>query len=110
MRRIIAGLMLGSVVMGSAAGAAVVNSARLAPMQPAEFGQINNRAVLGLAASQGDQCTPDSAGKGCEGLGSLDGNALPVIAGVGAVAIGVAIAAGSGGSGGSDNSGNPSSP
>lgn len=102
MRKTIAGLMIGVLALGSAAGAVAATAVPFEPVKSAEFGQINNRAVLGLTAAQAEECTPDSAGNGCppggEEGGFLNGNALPVIAGIGVVAIGVAVAAGGGSS------------
>lgn len=109
MRKAIAGILIGCVALSGAAGAFAASSAPFTPVQPAAFGELNNRAVLGLAAAQGETCTPDSAGNGCapgnEGGGFLDGNGLLLVAGVGAVAIGAAVAGGGGG-----GSGSPSSP
>ncbi|MBA4008157.1 MAG: hypothetical protein C0486_05175 [Erythrobacter sp.] len=102
MRKTIAGLMIGVLSLGSAAGAVAATAVPFAPVKPAEFGQLNNRAVLGLAVAQAEDCTPDSAGNGCpaggEEGGFLGGNALPVIAGVGVVGVAIAVAAGGGSS------------
>lgn len=104
MRKAIAGLMIGIFAIGSAAGAVAAVAVPLPQAEPAQFGQLNNRAVLGLAAAQAEPCTPDSNGNGCpagaEEGGFLGGNALPVVAGLGVIVVGVAVAAG----------GSPSSP
>lgn len=104
MRKAVTGLMIGVLAIGSAAGAMAAVAVPLAQVEPSQFGQLNNRAVLGLAAVQAENCTPDSNGNGCpaggEEGGFFDNNGLLVIAGVGAVGIGVAVAAG----------GSPSSP
>lgn len=110
MRKSIAALMIGAFAVSSAVGAMAAVAVPLPPVGPTEFGQLNNRAVLGLAAAQTADCTPDSNGNGCptggEEGGFLDGNALPVVAGIGAVVAGIAIASG----GSSDTPGSPSSP
>lgn len=102
MRKAIAGLLVGCVALCGAAGAVAATSAPFKPVQPAQFGQMNNRAVLGLATAAAQECTPDSAGNGCpaggEEGGFFDGAGLPIVAGVGAVAIGVAVAGGGGSS------------
>lgn len=99
MRKAVAGLMIGLFAIGSAAGAMAAVTVPLSQVEPAQFGHLNNRAVLGLVAAQAD-CTPDSNGNGCpaggEEGGFFDGNGLIVIAGVGAVGIGVAVASGGG--------------
>lgn len=98
MRKTIAGLIIGVLAFSTAGGALAAAAVPFVPVEPAKFGQINNRAVLGLAAAQAEPCTPDSNGNGCpaggEEGGFLDGNGLLVVAGVGAVAIGVAVAGG----------------
>lgn len=114
MRKAIAGLLLGAVALGAAVNAVAATALPTAPGKPVAFGQLNNRAVLGLAAAQEKECTPDAAGKGCEpggedGGGGGGGNALPIVLGIGAVAGIVGVAAGGGGGGGS-NGGSPSSP
>lgn len=113
MRKSIAGLMIGAFAVSSAVGAMAAVSVPLAPVETTQFGQLNNRAVLGLAAAQAPACTPDSNGEGCpagsEEGGFLDGNALPVVAGVGAVVAGIVLASGGGG-GSSDSPVRPVSP
>jgi hypothetical protein len=105
MRKAIAGLLVGCVALCGAAGAVAATSVPFQPVEPAQFGQLNNRAVLGLAAAAQEECTPDSAGNGCppggEDGGFLDGAGLPVVAGIGIVAIGAAVAGGGGGGGSS---------
>lgn len=104
MRKAIAGILIGCVALSGAAGAVAATSVPMAPVKPVSFGELNNRAVLGLAAAQAAECTPDSAGNGCpvggEEGGFLNGNGLLVVAGLGAAAVGVALASG----------GSPSSP
>ena len=98
MRKAVAGLLIGCVALCGAAGAVAATSAPFKPVEPAQIGQMNNRAVLGLAAAADEECKPDSAGQGCppggEEGGFLDGAGLPIVAGVGVVAIGVAVAGG----------------
>lgn len=100
MRKIIAGLMIGVLALGSAAGAVAATAVPFSPLKPVEFGQLNNRAVLGLAAAQdGDEG---------EGTGTGGNSTLPVIIGVStaaAVGIGIAVA-----SGGNNDPVTPSSP
>lgn len=102
MRKAIAGLLIGCVALSGAASAIAATSANFTPVQPVAFGEANNRAVLGLAAAQGEACTPNSAGEGCapggEEGGFLDGNGLLVVGGLGAVGVAVAVAAGGGSS------------
>ena len=104
MRKAIAGILIGCVALSGAAGAVAATSAPMAPVKPVSFGELNNRAVLGLAATQAADCTPDSAGNGCtaggEGGSFFGPKGLIVVTGIGAVAVGVALA----------SSGSPSSP
>lgn len=113
MRKAIAGLLLGAVALGLAANAVAATAVPVTPAKPAEFGRINNRAVLGLAAAQETECTPDANGKGCEPgevEGGGGGNALPIVAGLGALGVIVGVAAGGGSGSGGGNGGPPSSP
>jgi hypothetical protein len=107
MRKTIAGLMIGVLAISTAGGAMAAAAVPFVPVEPVQFGQLNNRAVLGLAAAQTEPCTPDSNGNGCA-LGGEEGgfsgsNAALVVAGVGVVAIGIAVASG-GGSGSTPSS------
>lgn len=109
MRKAIAGLLLGAVALGGAVNAVAATALPVAPAKPIAFGQLNNRAVLGLAAAQGKECTPDAAGKGCEpggedGGGGGGGSALPIVLGVAAAGAIVGVAAGGGSKGGSPSS------
>lgn len=113
MRKTLAALVVGTLVLGQAISAVAATAKPAAPAPAAtKFGQINNRAVLGLVALQGsnETCTPKSPeDKSCEatnngGLNDGDSTTLPVILGAGAAGIAIAAAAGGGGGKG------PSSP
>lgn len=114
MRKMMAGLLLGGVALSFAAGAVAATSAPFASVKTVGFGQMNNRAVLGLQTVEDDDCARDTAGEGCDpGVDLGGGNSLPIVIGVGVAVGGVAFAAGSGGgSGGSGGGGGggPSSP
>lgn len=107
MRKTIAGLMIGVLAISTAGGAMAAAAVPFVPVEPVQFGQLNNLAVLGFAAAQGEPCTPDSNGNGCApgGEGGGSGVSTPlVVGGIGVIAIGIAVASG----GGSDST--PSSP
>lgn len=103
MRKAMAALVLGTLVLGQTVSAIAATAKPAAPTA-AVAGRINNRAVLGLTAAQGaaDSCVPKSAeDKSCEagegnGKGGGGGNGLPVVLGI-AGAIGLGVAAGAGG-------------
>ncbi len=101
MRKAMAALVFGTLVLGQTVSAIAATAKPAAPTA-AVAGRINNRAVLGLTAAQGaaDTCVPKSAeDKSCEtgeGKGGGGGSGLPVVLGI-AGAVGLGIAAGAGG-------------
>jgi hypothetical protein len=102
MRKAIAGVLLGAVALGCAANAVAATALPRVPAKPVAFGQLNNRAVLGLTAAQQEgECRPDENGNGCglseQEVGGGGNSALPIVGGV--VAAGAIVgAAASGGS------------